>query len=190
MFRLGSARGKIVEVSARMEIRGIKRAFVVEVQRQMICGSLRQFGCSVNCVRARDGVGQTALMGHVVVLVHWLVVAISENSQCALRLGGCQGRLAELGVRQWKASLGNGVQVVFFQRAGTALTMDAAAFGLAIVQANSVAIHPVVVVLLLVATVALGVGCSRLAQAATVRALRHWAAFFVDMNEVPVWTRQ
>jgi len=43
--------------------------------------------------------------------------------------------------------------------------------------------------LLLVAAVALDVSSSRLAQAATVRALRDWAAFFIDMDQRAVYRR-
>lgn len=73
--------------------------------------------------------------------------------------------------------------LLFLQGACAALAVNAATLVLALLMFQ---VAGDMVVLLLVPAVALGVGCSRLAQAAAVRALGDWPALFVDVNEVPI----
>jgi hypothetical protein len=69
------------------------------------------------------------------------------------------------------------------QGAGAALAVDAATLVLAHLVFQ---VSGDMVVLLLVPAVAFGMSCSRLAQAAAVRALGDWPALFVDVNEAPI----
>lgn len=46
----------------------------------------------MDSMRARNGVRQTALMGHIVVLMGRFMMSIAEDGKGALRLGGGQGR--------------------------------------------------------------------------------------------------
>jgi hypothetical protein len=79
--------------------------------------------------------------------------------------------------RKGKTSFRYSIENVFlFERTGAALTMTTAT---TVVNVGDMA----VILLLLVAAIAFGVGCPRLAQAAAVSTLRDWTAFLVDMGQ-------
>ena len=93
-------------------------------------------------------------------------------------------------MRWWReSSLGHRVEVIFLQCTGATLAMHTTALCFSILlSTNESAIYSMVV-LLLITTLALRVGCPRLAQAATVGALGDWAAFFVDVDQSSLCSR-
>jgi hypothetical protein len=56
-------------------------------QREMVCRPLGYLGRCMDGMGSRNGVRHPALMSHIIVLVHWFVVAVPEDSKGTLRLG-------------------------------------------------------------------------------------------------------
>jgi hypothetical protein len=54
------------------------------LQWKMVCRSLRNLRHRMEGMRTGDGVGQSTFVGHVIVLMHRLVIAISEDGKSAL----------------------------------------------------------------------------------------------------------